>query len=143
MMVLYNGFQIMLLNLVRTENGLTPIDDDSVKQIKKLAIGTNIYCDYKPRRNMKLHKKYFALLNAVFMNQEHFKSVDNVHEAVKYRAGYYETIIPFIGDPFIKTKSISFHSMDGLEFESFFNVAIDVCVELVGDDAVEQIIRFN
>ena len=133
----------MLLNLVRTKDGLVPIDDDSVKAISKISIGIDIFCEYKPRRNMKFHKKYFALLNAVLLNQEHFKTVDNIHEAVKYRAGHYETIIPLIGEPFIKTKSISFHSMDNQEFELFYNTAIDVCVELVGDKAVEQIIKFN
>jgi len=133
----------MLLNLVRIKEGLAPIDDESVKAIKKLSLGTEIFCEFKPRRNMKFHKKYFALLNAVLINQEHYKSVDNIHEAVKYRAGYYETIISLYGDSFIKTKSISFHTLDNNEFEDFYNIAIDVCVELVGEDAVEQIIRFN
>jgi hypothetical protein len=133
----------MLLNLVRTDKGLAPIDDESVKAIQKVKVGSNIYCEFKPRRNMKFHKKYWALLNAVLINQEHFKTVDNIHEAVKYRAGYYETIFTFNGESFIKTKSISFHTLDNMEFESFYNTAIDVCVELVGDNAVEQIIKFN
>lgn len=133
----------MQLNLVRTENGLAPIDDKSVEAVKKIKVGYDIFVEYKPRRNMKLHKKYFALLNAVIINQDHYKTVDNLHEAVKFRAGYYETIIPLIGDPFIKTKSISFHTLDNMEFESFYGTAIDVCVELVGDDAVEEIIKFN
>jgi len=133
----------MLLNLVRTKDGLVPVDDKSVEAVKKIKLGHSVFVEYKPRRNMKLHKKYYALLNAVILNQEHYKSVDNLHEAVKFRAGYYETIIPLEGEPFIKTKSIAFHSLDNMEFESFYNTAIDVCVELVGDEAVEQIIKFN
>lgn len=133
----------MLLNLVRTENGLVPIDDASVKAVSKIKEGYDIFCEYKPRRSMKFHKKYWALLNAVLINQEHYKSVDNIHESVKYRSGYYKTVIPLQGDPFIVTESIAFHSMDNAEFESFYNTAIDVCVELVGDEAVEQIIKFN
>lgn len=136
----------MLLGLKKIKNpkeGWVPCDEDSVKQFIKQKINDEIYAEYKPRRNMKFHKKYFALLNAVILNQEHYKIVDNLHEAVKFRAGYFETIIPFEGEPFIKTKSIAFHALDNMEFESFYNVAIDVCVELVGDDAVEQIIKFN
>ena len=133
----------MQLNLVRTEHGLVPIDDESVAAIQKVRVGYDIFVEYKPRRNMKFHKKYFALLNAVILNQDHYKTVDNLHEAVKFRSGYYETIIPFEGEPFIKTKSIAFHTLDNMEFESFYNIAIDVCVELVGDEAVEQIIKFN
>ena len=132
----------MILNLVRTKEGLVPIDDASVKSIQKLSIGSDIFAEFKPRRNMKFHKKYFALLNAVILNQKHFKSVDNLHEAVKYRAGYCETIFGLNGESFIKTKSISFHTMDGMEFESFYSVAIDVCIELTDEEAVEQIIRF-
>ena len=133
----------MLLQLVRTEAGLVPVDDKSVEAIKKVKIGYDIFAEYKPRRSMKFHKKYWALLNAVLINQEHYKTADNIHEAVKYRAGYYETIFTLGGDKFIKTRSIAFHSMDNMEFEAFYNTAIDVCVELVGDDAVEEIIKFN
>lgn len=132
----------MLLNLVRTNNGLLPITDDGVKAVQKIKIGDDVFMEWKPRRNMKFHRKYFALLNAVMLNQEHFKSVDNLHEAIKYRAGYYETIFGLNGESFIKTKSISFHTMDWLEFESFYSEAIDVCIELTDEESVEQIIRF-
>jgi hypothetical protein len=133
----------MLLQLLRTKDGLAPIDDKSVEVVLKIKEGAEVFMEFKPRRNMKFHKKYWALLNAVILNQDHYKTVDNLHEAVKYRAGYYETIIPLIGEPFIKTKSISFHTLDNMEFESFYNTAIDVCVELTDDEAVEQIIKFN
>jgi len=91
---------------------------------------------------MKFHKKYFALLNAVIINQEHYKTVDNLHEAIKYLGGYYETIIPLEGHPFIKTKSISFHTMDNESFSDFYSIAIDECLKLVGDDALNEIIKF-
>jgi len=133
----------MLLQLLRTEDGLAPIDDKSVGAVLKIKVGAEVFMEFKPRRCMKFHKKYWALLNAVIHNQDHFKSTDNLHEAVKFRAGYYETIIPLIGEPFIKTKSISFHTLDNMEFESFYNTAIDVCVELTDDEAIEQIIKFN
>jgi hypothetical protein len=132
----------MLLNLVRTINGLVPIDDESVDAVKKIKIGYDIFVEFKPRRNMKFHKKYFALLNAVLVNQRYYKTVDNLHEAIKFKAGYYETIIPLRGEPFLKTNSISFSSMDNLEFERFYNLAIDECIALVGDDAVNNILRF-
>jgi len=132
----------MLLELIRTEHGLVPVSDESVKAVKKIALRDSVFVEYKPRRNYKFHKKYFALLQAVIPNQEHFKTIDNLHEAVKYRAGWFETIIPLKGEPFIKTKSIAFYSMDDAEFETFFSSALDVCAELVGDDAVRDIIAF-
>jgi len=132
----------MLLNLKKTSQGFIPCDEESVKAFNKIREGADIFVEFKPRRNMKLHKKYWALLNAVVINQDHYKTADNLHEVVKFKAGYYETIIPLEGEPFLKTKSISFHSMDNLEFESFYNVALDECITLVGDDAVNEIIKF-
>ena len=132
----------MLLNLVRTENGLIPIDDVGVKAISKIKIGSDVFMEYKPRRNMKFHKKYFALLNQVILNQDHYKTVDNLHESIKYFAGYYETIIPLEGEPFLKTKSINFSTLDNSEFEDFYSVALDECLKLVGDDALSEIIKF-
>jgi len=132
----------MLLNLVRTKNGLVPVDDKSVEAVKKIKEGYDIFVEYKPRRNMKFHKKYFALLNQVILNQDHYKTVDNLHESIKYFAGYYETIIPLEGEPFLKTKSISFHSLDNQEFEDFYSVALDECLKLVGEEALNEIIKF-
>jgi len=132
----------MLLQLVRTEIGLVPVDDASVKAVSKIKIGYDVYCEYKPRRNMKFHKKYFALLNAVILNQEHYKTVDNLHEAIKFKGGYYETIIPLDASPFLKTKSIAFHSLDNQEFEEFYSVALDECLNLVGEDSLNEIIKF-
>jgi len=132
----------MLLQLLRTKDGLVPVDDASVKAVLKVKEGYEIFAEYKPRRNMKFHKKYFALLNAVILNQEHYKSVDNLHEAIKFKGGFYETIIPLDGHPFIKTKSIAFDKMDGQEFDEFYSVALDEAILLVGEDAVNEIIKF-
>jgi len=132
----------MLLQLRRTKDGLAPVDDASVKAVLKIKEGYEIFVDFKPRRNMKFHKKYFALLNAVILNQEHYKTVDNLHEAIKFKSGYYETIIPLDGHPFIKTKSIAFDKMDGQSFDEFYSVALDECIKLTSEDAVNEIIKF-
>jgi len=132
----------MILELVRTPSGLSPITDESVKAVTKITMGDSVFLEYKPRRNMKFHKKYWALLNQVIINQEHYKTVDNLHEAIKFKGGYYETIIPLDASPFIVTKSIAFHSMDAQEFEDFYSVALDECLSLVGEDAISEIIKF-
>lgn len=132
----------MLIEFSRIREGLCPVTDEGAEAINKIALHDRVFMEYKPKRNYKFHKKYWSLLNAVFPNQKHFKTVDNLHEAVKYRAGYYETIIPLKGEPFIKTKSIAFHSMDEHQFEMFYSNALDVCVELTDERAVQEIIRF-
>ena len=132
----------MLLNLKKTPSGLIPVGDESVKAFNKIKVDNDIFTEWKPRRNMKFHKKYFALLNAVIHNQEHYKTVNNLHESIKFKSGYFETIIPLNGQPFLITKSIAFHSMDAEAFENFYSVALDECLLLVGDDALSEIIKF-
>jgi len=132
----------MILELVRTPSGLAPISDDSVNAVSKIQMGYTVFLEFKPKRNMKFHKKYWALLNQVILNQDHYKNVNNLHEAIKFKGGYYETIIPLDASPFIVTKSIAFHSMDNAEFNDFYDVALDECLKLVGEDAVNEIIKF-
>lgn len=133
---------ILGLKKVKGINGLVPCDEETVKLYNKMDYEEEINPDYKPRRNMKFHRKYWALLNAVIINQEHYKTVDNLHEAIKFKGGYYETVIPLDASPFLVTKSIAFHSMDAQEFEDFYSVALDECLKLVGEDAINDIIKF-
>lgn len=132
----------MFLKLRKTMGGFLPDDEESAKVFNRLKDDTAIFAEYKPRRNMQFHKKYFALLNKVIQNQEHYKNVENLHEVIKFKSGYYETIFTQEGQSFVKTKSISFDKMDALEFSDFFNTAIDECISLVGDKAVEDILKF-
>lgn len=134
----------MILTLKKLEQGFIPIGDDTVKVFNSLNVGNELSFEYKPKkqRSYQYHKFYFAMLKAVLGNQEHYKTIDNLHEVVKFRSGHYETIIPLKGEPFIVTKSIAFNKMDKLQFDSFMRHAKDVCVELVGDEALEEILRF-
>ncbi len=131
----------MQLLLLRTPSGLLPHDEASVNAVKKIPIGECILSDWKPKRNIKFHEKYFALLNAVLVNQSHYKTIGLLHEAVKFRAGYFETLITHKGEKFLKVKSIAFHSMDEVEFNMFYQRALDVCVELTDKEAVNYMIN--
>lgn len=135
---------MQLITLAKREDRLIPIDDESVKLFNSLDVGQEISFEYKVKkqRSYQYHKFYFAMLKSVLQNQSHYKTIDNLHEAVKFRAGLYETIIPLKGESFIKTKSISFDKMDKQAFDEFMKEAKTVCVELVGDEALEEILRF-
>jgi len=135
---------MQLITLVKRQDRVIPADEDSVKFFNSLDVGQEFSFEHKVKkqRSYQYHKLYFAMLKAVLQNQSHFKTKDNLHEAVKFRAGHYETIIPLKGGPFIVTKSISFDKMDSIQFDFFMREAKTVCVELVGDDALEEIMRF-
>jgi hypothetical protein len=134
----------MLVSLKKLDDRLVPTDEDSVIFFNSLKKNQTVSFDYKDKkqRSYQYHRFYFAMLKAVLGNQTHFRTIDNLHEVVKYRAGLYETIVPLRGEPFIKTKSISFDKMDCDQFNEFMKHAKDVCVELVSEESLEQILRF-
>lgn len=136
----------MKLFFIKSQGGvLIPADSECIDNMQKVKNGDTIMIEYKPKRNYQFHKKAFALLNLVLQNQDHYKTVENILEVVKFRAGYFETIITHTGKKHYKTKSISFSEMDNLEFEEFYSKIIDVAFELTGllkKDIEKEILSF-
>ena len=121
----------MLLEFIKSDSKLIPANDETFERVKKMSVGESIFMDYKPKRNYQFHKKFFSLLNFVFENQQHYKSIENLLEAYKFNAGYFETIVTHKGKKHYKAKSISFHTMDNEEFEQFYSKAIDTSLEFI------------
>ena len=121
----------MLLEFIKSDIKLIPANDETFERVQKMSVGESIFMDYKPKRNYQFHKKLFSLLNYVYENQSHYKSLDNLLEVYKFKAGYFETIVTHTGKKHYKAKSISFHAMDNEEFERFYSKAIDTSLELI------------
>ena len=121
----------MILNLKKIENALIPCDEDTVKAFNKLKIGDEIFAEYKPKRNYQFHKKLFSMLNLIFCNQSHYKSVDNILTECKLKAGYFDIHVNMKGEQLLIPKSINFYSMDNDSFSEFYSSCIDTCLELV------------
>jgi len=135
----------MLLRLIKSSNGFIPADDETHEALKSVAMGNDIFVEYKPRRNYGNHKRLFSMLKIVFDNQSHYRSIDNILEICKFRAGYFDTIVMHNGEKHYKTKSISFFTMDEDEFKKFFSSCIDTCLELVAmsrADLEDAILRY-
>ena len=101
-------------------------DHDNIKQCK-FKIGETYEIEVKKPRNIKYHKKYFALLNLVYENQEYFTDFESFREYIIVKSGYYIKTITAKGE-FYKAKSISFASMDNVEFEKLFDSTLDVVI---------------
>ena len=76
-------------------------------------------------RNLKHHKKYFALLALVFKTQEHFKNPEHMRKAIQHHLGFYEIITLKNGQEIHAPTSINFAKMDQTEFEALFNRVLD------------------
>lgn len=122
-------------------NALHPADEEATEYLKKIKPGQAISCEVKKPRNYENHKRLFSLLKLVVENQERFKTVDQLKEAIKFELGYTETIQTFDGRFIVKAKSINFASMDEIKFRDFFSRSIDVILKYVlpGTDREELI----
>ena len=122
----------MKLLLKNTASGLVPIYDDDYEEKKKLKIGQVYEVSIKLVRNYEFHKKYFALINCAWEylsegKQNHFGNVDNFRKTIEVIAGYFdEWYSPKLKQSVHIPKSISYASMDNLEFEQLYSNVWDV-----------------
>lgn len=108
---------------------LVPCHNSDWEAAKKLKPNKEYQVEVKQPRNLKFHRKFFALVNMVFENQERYNNVDRLRKDLTIEAGYYETWIDLQGVEQTEAKSISFSSMDEDEFSELYNRIIDVIVQ--------------
>ena len=68
----------MKLTLIKQLNNTFKLAYDSdYDKAKKIKVGEAYECEIKQSRNIKFHRKYFALINMVYDNQEVSRSLDH------------------------------------------------------------------
>ena len=126
----------MKINLVKDNFGkLVPADADAVQALKKYQAGEYLSADVVRPRNLKHHRRFWALITVVFENlPEHLEALYPTTERLvwelKRQTGYFEAMVTEDGTSYIVPKSISFASMDDAEFDKFFGEAIRVCIKV-------------
>jgi len=111
---------------------LVPAYESDLETLKLLNNDSVIEVDFRVKRNPKLHKKFFALIDLLFDNQEHYKSKDQLRKKLTIAAGYYEeSFNHFTGKYDIEAKSISFSSMDDVEFRQLYKDFLTVACRLL------------
>jgi len=132
----------LLLEFIKSDGKLIPSSDDTFERLKKMPVGESVFVEYKPRRNYQNHKRFFSMLNQVMECQSHYKEIDNLLDVIKLRVGHFKTFVSHRGDAMYIPKSIDFYSLNEQEFRDFFSKAIDICMEIVGDENMERILRY-
>jgi hypothetical protein len=129
----------MKIALVKTDFGLIPAYNSDSEIIKKFAKGEIIECSVKKARNIKFHRKAFALFNLVFENQERFENLDHLRKYITIKAGFYDEIETGKG-LMILPKSIKFEKMDNITFEDFYNKCLGVIERefLIDSDVINE-----
>lgn len=123
----------MKLFVKKTISGLIPCSrsDFELLQESKLKIGEIYEVDVKRPRNIKFHRKFFALVNIYFENQSRFQDIKNARAFLTVKAGHCTVLETELGIVKIPD-SISFAKMDEIEFSSFYNRFLDAVVEELG-----------
>jgi len=135
----------MKFRVIKLGEALFPFDDEAKEIIKKWKQGNMVLVEAKRPRNYEHHKKYFALLNIIYENTEHFESFEEIQTYFKIKIGIYKTIkvedkfYPMVG-------SISWATMNQDAFSLFYSKAVDIALQLVPigeDELAYKVARFG
>lgn len=117
----------MKIYLQRKGKHLVPWSEMDYEKLQRIKDEQIIYVEYKKPRNPKFHNKFMALVRTVFDNQEQYQSIEALLNVFKVELGYYDTVM--WRDLEIRVpRSISFASMDEIEFEAFYNRAVTMAL---------------
>ena len=123
---------------------LVPVFNSDLDEIVKLKQNTDYKFEVVHPRNYEFHKKFFALINLGFENQDKYKDYTEYRTIKNMQAGFFKMIITEKGKVFVP-ESISFASMDEIEFEEVYKKVLDIiCSEtkLTSKEIAEELINF-
>lgn len=128
------------LCVVRKNNVFFPASESDADIAKKFKYGEVYQCEIKKPRNLKFHRKFFALLQYVFDNQDKYSNLSDLRVEILLQCGAYDEHITVDGKMVYVPKSLSFESMDDVEFEQLYGAAVDVVIRyFVKGDTPENI----
>jgi hypothetical protein len=123
----------MDMYLTRTIGGLAGADEQAKEALRRWKIGETLKCKVSKPRSYKNHKRFFALLQITFENQERYTSFEHFRKAVQIAAGHVDEIISIEGEVLFIPKSIAYDALDEMEFSKVFTETMIVCAKLLGD----------
>lgn len=134
----------MKLLVVNTPRGLVPCGDDDYEAKRKLKVGQTYTVEIRVARNVDFHRKYFALIAYAWeylseREVEAFRTKEGFRKSLEITAGHYEPIYDLETQTFIHVpKSISFGSMDNVEFSDLYEKVKDVIFSIIGDRVTRE-----
>ena len=124
----------MKISLVRTLSGFKTAYDSDFELSKKIKLNEIYEYECKKPRNLKFHRKCFALINMVFQNQEQYTNIEHLRKDLIIESGNYDLRHDLHGVEIRESKSISFAQMDEIQFSELYNSVVDVIVKYFNFD---------
>lgn len=120
----------MKFTIVKQLNNTFKVAHDSdYEKMKRLKVGDFLECEIKKPRNYNFHKKFFALINLLYQNQELYNNIDHLRHDLTIAAGFYTTRKNFTGETIIEANSISFAQMNEFDFNNYYSKVLDEIVK--------------
>lgn len=127
------------LYLVKVADGLlapVPGDHYSAEIVAKLGNGELLHGQFAKSRDPIRHRKFFAMLGVAFEAFEPregapAKEFEQFRSDITILAGFYDRWIGVDGTERVQAKSISWASMDELEFRRVYAAVADVLIQYV------------
>ena len=136
----------MKLIVKKTNKGLLPLYDSDYEVYCKIPLNEEFEIEYVKKRNLKFHKKYFALLKLCFENQSDYRTMEDLRRDLIITAGYYDQVVNKVtGEVYTLAKSISFASMENNEFSELYEKTKDVIskwLRIENDKIDEEIMQY-
>lgn len=118
-------------------NGYHIFDEDSKTIFKRHKFGDIVMGEFKSSRNIRLHGKFFMVIDLTFEHQNEFNDINDFREAVIVASGHWHWQKYFDGTSFRKADSISFVKMDDIEFGKVYSDVFNVCLQILGCQSEE------
>lgn len=115
----------------RKLGSLRAIDPMSAEVLERIPQDEDVKVEITRPRNIKHHRKFFALLNAIYPHQHLYPTRDSFRAAMTVALGFGETVKLPDGRAIIIPHSISFAKMDQAEFEAFYERAVLLIVSRI------------
>jgi len=137
----------MKLIVKKTYLGLLPASRGEFDKLElaKFIEGELYEVEIKKKRNIKFHKKFFALINLCFENQEHYKHADDLRKELVIDAGFFREYTTVLGEIKKEPLSLSFASMDEIQFEDVYNKVLTevmLMLDCDNEDIRDQLCNF-
>lgn len=110
---------------------LVPVDDEGHDALAKVREGRDVTVEFKKSRNPRHHRLTFALFKFVKMHSDTMAdaSIEQIKTAIKLATGFVDTFVDCqSGKTVMVPRSIAWENCDQLEFNQFFDAAVDVIV---------------
>lgn len=126
------------IRLCKTASGmLAPSSPRDEELLKAFEAGEVLEAKVHKPRNGDHHRKFFALVQLVFENQERYATLEDLLVEIKLKCGHYQEHITTKGRLIYVPKSISFEAMGQEEFSFFYQRAVDVVLKHFMPDTSE------